>query len=229
MEERTSIQTSYKLRGEQLEIDYSPELLTVRDAQGERSFAAAEVESEPSRIGTLITVTLEAIPDAETVTVSVVLPEVNFPADSPEAAVTAVAIRTLHAGSIGGPSLVQGALQGYTVVQLQGLATGGDAPGQAECRNWVAWRNLEPPGPAQLVVTAECTVPSGYTVSLMRHEPPGTNPRDLLLDQVVHAPADPPAAGQTQVAARYEEETDVEYDTVTILPGGPSIPVDEAR
>jgi hypothetical protein len=33
----------------------------------------------------------------------------------------------------------------------------------------------------------------------------------------------------TTVDARYHEETDFEYDTVTILPDGPSIPVEEVH
>ena len=59
----------------------------------------------------------------------------------------------------------------------------------------------------------------------MRHEPQGINPEYLLLDLVVHEPTGPVAQVITTVEARYEEEMDFEYETATILPDGPSIPV----
>lgn len=99
------------------------------------------------------------------------------------------------------------------------------------CHDWSAWHDHQPPGPAVLRVTGQCEFPTaGYSVELRRQEPQGINPKDLLLNKVVHEPAGPagPAATViTRVEARYEEETDFEYDTVTILPDGPSIPVED--
>ena len=60
-------------------------------------------------------------------------------------------------------------------------------------------------------------------MELRRHEPQGFNPKDLLLDRVVHSSD---SYDTTTVSVRYEEGTDFEYDTVTILPDGPSIPVE---
>ncbi len=98
------------------------------------------------------------------------------------------------------------------------------------CRDWSAWHDHEPPGPPVLHVRGECEFPTaGYSVELRRHVPQGINPRDLLLDLIVHEPSGPAADVITVVEARYREETDVEHDTVTILPDGPSIPVEEVH
>lgn len=99
-----------------------------------------------------------------------------------------------------------------------------------DCRDWSAWHDHQPPGPPVLHVKGECEFPSaGYTVELKRHEPQGINPKDLLLTKVVHEPTDAVARPITVVEARYREETDFEYDTVTILPDGPSIRVQEVH
>jgi hypothetical protein len=84
-------------------------------------------------------------------------------------------------------------------------------------------------GPGVLRVDGECTLSStGYTVVLVRHDPPGINPQDLLLDLIVTPP--PPgtvvAPVLTTYPVAYEEETTVRLETVTILPDGPSIPVE---
>lgn len=99
-----------------------------------------------------------------------------------------------------------------------------------KCHDWSAWHDHQPPGPTTLNVHAECEFPTaGYTVELKRQEPQGINPKDLLLIKVVHEPTGPVADVITTVEARYHEETDFEYDTVTILPDGLSIPVEEVH
>jgi hypothetical protein len=97
---------------------------------------------------------------------------------------------------------------------------------QGRCFDWSAFVNRQPPEPPRLIVTGTCEFPTaGFTVELRRHEPQGINPRDLLLDKVVTAPTGPVAQVVTQVEARFEEETSTGFDTVTILPDGPTIPV----
>jgi hypothetical protein len=97
-----------------------------------------------------------------------------------------------------------------------------------ECSGWSAWHNHEPPGPATLHVHGECKFPTaGYTVELRRQEPQGINPKDLLMTRIVHEPSGPVAQVETTVEVSYQEETDFEYDTVTILPEGPTVPVKE--
>lgn len=99
-----------------------------------------------------------------------------------------------------------------------------------KCRDWSAWHDHQPPGPPTLHVHGECEFPTaGYTVELKRQEPQGINPRDLLLARVINGPAGPVATVFTIVEVDYGEETDFEYDTVTILPDGPTIPVEEAE
>ena len=102
-----------------------------------------------------------------------------------------------------------------------------ERPGQqGRCFDWSAFLNRQPPQPPKLIVTGTCEFPTaGFTVELRRHEPQGINARDLLLDKVVTAPSGPVAQVITQVEARFEEETGAEFDTVTILPDGPTIPV----
>lgn len=99
-----------------------------------------------------------------------------------------------------------------------------------DCRNWSAWHDHQPPGPTVLHVSGECEFPSaGYSVELRRREPQGINPKDLLLERIVREPSGPVAQATTVVEAYYQEETDFEYDTVTILPDGPPIPVQEVH
>ena len=99
-----------------------------------------------------------------------------------------------------------------------------------DCRDWSAWHDHQPPGPPVLHVRGECEFPTaGFLVELERREPQGINPRDLLLERIVHEPSGPVAQVITVVEARYREETDFEYDTVSILPDGPSISVQEVH
>ena len=98
-----------------------------------------------------------------------------------------------------------------------------------DCRDWTAIHDLQPPGPAVLAVVGTCTVPTpGHRVELRRHEPQGFNPQDLLLDRVVIEPTDPVAQVITEVEVRYTDETDFNYDTVTILPDGETVAVERA-
>ena len=82
------------------------------------------------------------------------------------------------------------------------------------CRDWYAWHD-HMPGPGStptLHVTGTCTFDTtGYSVELQKHEPQGINPKDLLTD----------------VPVRYDEETAMEYDTVSIVDVELGIPVHE--
>jgi hypothetical protein len=96
-----------------------------------------------------------------------------------------------------------------------------------ECRDWEAVHAHQPVGPEVLRVTGTCKFrTAGWSVELCRHEPQGINPTDLLLDRIVHEPQGPVPEVITDVEARYEEQTGFDYKTVTILPDGPSIPVE---
>jgi hypothetical protein len=98
------------------------------------------------------------------------------------------------------------------------------------CSDWSAWHDHQPPGPPVLHVRGECEFPTaGYSVELRRREPQGINPKDLLLNRLVQEPSGPVAQVVTVVEARYREETDFEYDTVTIFPDGVSVPVQDVH
>jgi hypothetical protein len=98
------------------------------------------------------------------------------------------------------------------------------------CRDWEAWHDRMPGAQATLHVTGRCEFPtSGYSVRLERHEPQGINPRDLLLDLVITEPTGPVTQVVTEEEVRYDEQTDLDYDSVTILPDGPTVNVTTTR
>ena len=112
----------------------------------------------------------------------------------------------------------------------------GERPGEPTevpeigCRDWRAIHNLEPPGPASLVVSGVCTTRSGvHRIELEPQVPQGINPRDLLLRLVRSEPGGPSTGALTDIEVRYAEETDFPYESATIVPDGPSIPVERVE
>ena len=177
-------------------------------------------------VGRLVTATLAQVEDGDTSTVSVLLPRVNLSqvdgAGAADAAFEAVAVFTATRSSIGGPKLVEGPIQSYASVAMAGTAS--RANPATPCR-FTAVLNRELPGPGVLRVDGECTLPStGYQLALVRQEPQGVNPRDLLLHLVV-TPPDISGPAQTTYTVSYEEGTTSYFDTVTILPDGVSVVV----
>jgi hypothetical protein len=121
--------------------------------------------------------------------------------------------------------------QGIEVIGAERSVTIEVPPDSGEvgsCRDWTAIH--DPPGSSVLRVSGVCRFPApGYSVELRRHEPQGVNPADLLLDRIVRSPAGPVAEAVTDVEVSYAEETELDYQTVTILPGGPSIKVEDVH
>lgn len=72
-------------------------------------------------LGTLVTVTLETVPDLHTVTATLVLPDLGG-LSGPVTHFGTFLVLTENRTSIGGPALVTGALQRYTVVKGRGTA-----------------------------------------------------------------------------------------------------------
>jgi len=98
-----------------------------------------------------------------------------------------------------------------------------------ECSEWSAWRNLQPGGPVSLHVTGECKFPDTRDeIELRRREPQGINPKDLLLELIVTEQRGW-ADEETTLKAHYEEQTDFEYETVTILPDGVTVRVEDVN
>jgi Domain of unknown function (DUF6438) len=106
------------------------------------------------------------------------------------------------------------------------------APASPEvaCHDWTAVQAPGTPGPSVLTVHGTCALPTpGHAVELRRREPQGFNPRDLQLERVVHPPVGPAAQVVTEVDVTYTEHTGVDYQTVTILPDGPSVGVESSQ
>ena len=119
----------FVLRGEGLEITYdeitfagSPQL-TYQVVQGvhSRTFSGNELSSKESDIGTLVTVTLEAIPDDKRTLFTLLIPTINV-TETNEVPFETLAIYTTVRDSIIGPKGVRGAVESYQCVQLEGTA-----------------------------------------------------------------------------------------------------------
>ena len=99
--------------GERLVVEYAP--------LGEtRTFGKGEIEKTASRIGELLTVTLSAIPDDNTLTLSLLLPTVNMGGKPVQRFKTAAILTTIRTAFV--PQTLVGALQAYKVVSLTGRA-----------------------------------------------------------------------------------------------------------
>ena len=72
--------------------------------------------------GTLVSVYVDAAPDAWARTVTLVVPEINL-VDGAETAFTTFAVLTTHFTNIGGPGFVEGQLQEYELIPLAGTAS----------------------------------------------------------------------------------------------------------
>ena len=109
-------------------------------------------------------------------------------------------------------------------VELRVLSPAGEYPEEKpwSCENWYAYHDFMPGSPPTLHVGATCTAPTnGYHFSLVRQEPQGVNPKNLLLRLVVEE-AEFANEVVTIYETHYREDTDMRYDSVSILPDGPT-------
>lgn len=178
-------------------------------------------------VGRLVTALLQARPDSDTSTVSLLLPRVLLPegddARGAQAEIGAVGVFTTTRSGIGGPKMGEGPIQSYISVAMAGTARRSAPP--IPCR-FSAVLTRELPGPGVLRVDGECTLhTTGYQIALVRQVPQGVNPRDLLLQLVLTPPVDVVAPVLTAYPVSYEETTEVYFETVTILPDGVSVEV----
>lgn len=100
-----------------------------------------------------------------------------------------------------------------------------EEPLPGKCRDWRALL-----GPGVVVVDCWVTFPTaGWKMELRKAEEQGVKPEDLILERVVTFPEgyQPPVVRGIEI--HWEEETDVEYKTVTIVPDGPTIEVVDRR
>ena len=220
-----------ELQGDGTLVEYAEDAaggsprLRVRDAEHDRESSGADVAVLASELGRQATVPLEDAPDAPAVKLTLLLPPVRLD-ETTEAAVSTFAIvsTNLDAAFTAGPH--EGQRIQYRVLALTGTARrgagGGQAPaGELGCRDLRAGSFRHAQGGLGLRVSASCTVRTGgQRVELRRHEPPGIDPRDLLLDLVV-VPADGRSTDAlTDVPVLFADRVETLPDTVTILPDG---------
>lgn len=99
---------------------------------------------------------------------------------------------------------------------------------QLASKEWRAWHDRMHGKAPTLHVEGKCTFPTGgYTAFLKPKEPQGFNPKIYLLDLVVHRPTGFVPQVLTTVEVKYAEKTAAHYSSVSIEPGGISVPVDE--
>jgi hypothetical protein len=91
-------------------IDGKPQLSYKKGAE-QKLFRGDELRHEQTEIGTLVSVTLAAAPDAYTSVFTLILPQVNVQEGNPQAEVRVKALQTNIKTSIAGPALVNGQVQ----------------------------------------------------------------------------------------------------------------------
>ena len=117
----------YKVTGQDVHIVYSTTSLSgesrlyYRDKRLSLRFAGDEIRVLATEIGQQITVTLEVVPDFKSVTLTLLIPDINLKNDPIKFKTSAII--TTHHDSIGGPRLVSGQLQSYTTSKLSGEAS----------------------------------------------------------------------------------------------------------
>lgn len=92
-----------------------------QDSKGKYSFTGDEILTQKTETGTMVTVTLESIPDLRVVTLTLIIPAVNL--DSSESKIKTIAIRTTNKTTLGGERLVKGQVQSNEVIDLRGNAS----------------------------------------------------------------------------------------------------------
>jgi hypothetical protein len=119
----------FELTGDEYtQITYSTTSITgqpqfhYQDKQRDLNFTGDDIRLlDTDEVGTLVSVTLEVIPDLHTLTLSVLIPQINLKGET-ERPLSTLAILTTHLTSIGGPGLVEGPLLTYEMVALEGTA-----------------------------------------------------------------------------------------------------------
>jgi hypothetical protein len=116
----------FELFGSSIQVSYASTsilggpILSYRDPQRSLSFRGAEIRSQDTELGELITVTLEAIPDLRTITFTLILPIVTVMPQSRGIYIRAPGVTTTSPTTIAGPP--PGPQKLYSAVNLQGTA-----------------------------------------------------------------------------------------------------------
>jgi hypothetical protein len=117
----------YELSCDGVVLTYSTSSITgsarfsFREGQREVNASGTEIRTNSTELGTEVTVTLEVVPDLRTVTITLLVPDINLGKQF-EIDFETVAIETTQHTGIGGPGLVAGPLRTYRVIALHGTA-----------------------------------------------------------------------------------------------------------
>jgi len=117
----------YHLHGHQLSITYANgqggamHSLEYQDASQTLTFNDNQITTQPTDIGTLVTVTTRLTVDSGGTTFTLFVPNVNLPGPNQHVSITTEGILTLHRFSII-PSLMMGQTELYHVTRLTGTA-----------------------------------------------------------------------------------------------------------
>jgi hypothetical protein len=95
-------------------------IFNYEDSKGAYIFTGDEIRTQKTEIGTMVTVTLDSVPDFHVVTLTMLVPAINL--DGSERNFKTIAIRTTSKTTIAGESLVKGAVQSYEVIDIKGTA-----------------------------------------------------------------------------------------------------------
>ncbi|HEU4728452.1 MAG TPA: hypothetical protein VFT22_11195 [Kofleriaceae bacterium] len=117
----------FHLSGPHLHVSYSPSSfdgkpsMTYQDDHETRSFRGDEIRTVECDLGTLVSVTLHAMPDVGSTSVSLFIPRMRISPRS-SAQVTTDCVTTQHNTPFALPENTQGQLDTYTVTNLHGTA-----------------------------------------------------------------------------------------------------------
>jgi hypothetical protein len=118
----------YDLQAYETRITYSTSSiagvpqLSYQDQRLSLNFSGEEIRRLEAEIGSLVTVTLEQIPDLQTVTLTLLVPSINLGEGSTESPVQTVAIVTTRRTTIAGPQPQAGQVQTYRTLAVEGTA-----------------------------------------------------------------------------------------------------------
>lgn len=119
---------NYHLAGDGVKIVFSMEdpdeleLVYEEDKQGERRFSGRAIYREKTVLGFLVSVVLEDIPDLHRIMLSLAVPSANRLDNMKSIPVKTFAVRTTNRTSIGGQGGVEGQIQTYETMVLDGNA-----------------------------------------------------------------------------------------------------------
>jgi hypothetical protein len=125
MEQATQTANLFELSCPDTQISYStssfagPPQFSYSGPKGDHSFSGEEIATTDTALGTEVTVTLESVPDLQTITLTVLIPSFRLP-EAGETSFETLAIFTTNHTTIAGPP--EGPAQSYEAKTLDGTA-----------------------------------------------------------------------------------------------------------